>query len=184
VSDEPLPPSGVDHFAAVFEGADVGILIIEPKFGDDGRALDYRLLETNPAFARLMQLPDAKGKWATQAQPGVNPKWIEAFGNVARTGAYFKIENHAPTGEWYDIQAFRIGDGKVAILFSDITARKSAESSLAASEARLKLAIDAGSLAVWELDVGSSRLTTSPALNRLYGFADDAEPTLDEYTAR
>jgi len=58
------------------------------------------------------------------------------------------------------------------------------ESALAESEGRLRLAIDAGRMAVWELDVARKRLIGSVELNRLLGFPDDAEPSVEEIRSR
>jgi PAS domain S-box-containing protein len=52
------------------------------------------------------------------------------------------------------------------------------------SEERLRLAIDAGRMAVWEVDLGSETLVGSPELNQLFGFPVDASPTLEEFRAR
>ena len=37
---------------------------------------------------------------------------------------------------------------------------------------------------MWELDVANQHITPSPALNRLYGFPADAQPTIEEYQSR
>ncbi len=55
---------------------------------------------------------------------------------------------------------------------------------LAESEARLKLAIETGQLAVWEVDVETDTIIGSPELNRLYGLPADSTPNLDELRSR
>ena len=66
----------------------------------------------------------------------------------------------------------------------DITDQKYAEDALAESEARLRLAVEAGKLAVWEIDLDANAITPSPELNRLCGFPADAAPTIAEFRAR
>lgn len=68
--------------------------------------------------------------------------------------------------------------------FEDITEEVVREQSLQDAAARLSLALDAAQLAVWELDITEDRLSPSPALNRLYGFPEDARPTSDEFRSR
>lgn len=51
------------------------------------------------------------------------------------------------------------------------------------SSRRLALAIEAGRMAVWEADIATETITGSPALNRLMGFPEDANPTLAEMRA-
>ncbi len=66
----------------------------------------------------------------------------------------------------------------------DVTDQKTAEEQLRESEARLRLAISAGAMAVWELDVATEAVTPSRELNALYGFPPDAHPSLADFRAR
>ena len=66
----------------------------------------------------------------------------------------------------------------------DITEQYLAEQRQAESEARLRLAIDAAQMAVWEVDLTAGTVTGSVELNRLCGFPDDATPTLAEFNSR
>ncbi|MDO9714250.1 hybrid sensor histidine kinase/response regulator [Paracraurococcus lichenis] len=59
----------------------------------------------------------------------------------------------------------------------DVTERR-------AAEARLQLALEAGRMAVFELDVAKDAVVGSPELNRLFGFPPHAEPTREERRAR
>ena len=67
---------------------------------------------------------------------------------------------------------------------TDIHDQRNTVEALRESEARLQLAIDAGGLAVWEIDLATNSVTASAGLNRLYGFPEDARPTIDEYQSR
>jgi PAS domain S-box-containing protein len=49
---------------------------------------------------------------------------------------------------------------------------------------RLQLAIEASGLAIWEYDVITGLVTTSPELNRLYGFEPSATPSIEEFRSR
>jgi PAS domain S-box-containing protein len=64
----------------------------------------------------------------------------------------------------------------------DITARKRAEAERDEGAARLALAIDAGRMAVWQVDAQRG-VTPSVELNRILGFPDDAQPTMAEIDA-
>ncbi|GGG28338.1 hypothetical protein GCM10010964_15310 [Caldovatus sediminis] len=92
--------------------------------------------------------------------------WIESHGRV--------IERDPASG----------APRRLVGISQDITERKTAEAALAASEARLRLAVDAGRMAVWEADLVSGSVAGSAELNRLLGFPEDATPTLADMRAR
>lgn len=66
----------------------------------------------------------------------------------------------------------------------DVTAEVEAKERLEYQEARLRLAIEASGMAVWEIDLATEAVTHSPELNRLCGFPTDARPTLAEFRSR
>ena len=66
----------------------------------------------------------------------------------------------------------------------DITEEVEAAEALAGSEARLRLAIEAAGMAVWEFDGDTGKLTTSPELNRLFGFPEDSDHDIDTFRER
>jgi PAS domain S-box-containing protein len=65
----------------------------------------------------------------------------------------------------------------------DITETKRAQDALAAGEASLRLALNAGQLAVWNFDVATNRLQGSPELYRVLGYPAGVTPSLDELRA-
>ncbi|PVE23826.1 hypothetical protein DC522_13715 [Microvirga sp. KLBC 81] len=78
-------------------------------------------------------------------------------------------------------------DGSVAgfyVLASDLTDVKESQAALTASEARLRLAIDAGRMAIWEAHTATNTITSSPELNRLLGFPPDTSPSPEEIRSR
>ncbi|HYD11453.1 MAG TPA: PAS domain S-box protein [Allosphingosinicella sp.] len=66
----------------------------------------------------------------------------------------------------------------------DITERKRLEESERATARRLGLAISAGKMAVWELDLRNDELVPSAELYRLLGFPEGANPSTEELRAR
>ncbi len=77
--------------------------------------------------------------------------------------------------------------GRVAGIFAqgfDVTDHIKSQAAFRESEARLRLALDAGRMAVWESDTRTNSVTTSAELNRLLGFPDEASPTVEEIRSR
>jgi PAS domain S-box-containing protein len=63
----------------------------------------------------------------------------------------------------------------------DITSEVRTRAELEDGQARLRLALSAGDLAIWELDVATNRVTASKELNRLYRFPDESVPRLEDF---
>ncbi|HEX6913381.1 MAG TPA: GAF domain-containing protein, partial [Longimicrobium sp.] len=123
--------AGDEKYRTLFASIDDGFCVVEVLLDGDGRPVDYRFVEANPAFGIQTGLADAVGHTALEMVPGLEPFWIQTYGVVALTGEPARFENHAPSmGRWFDVNAFRVGapsQHRVAILFKDITGRKQAE---------------------------------------------------------
>lgn len=116
------------------------------------RALDPSIKETNPYEHRVVR-------------PDGSVLWVRAHG-----AAIFRVR------EGREVAVRYVGT------IVDITEERRAQDALRQSEARLRLAIDAGRMAVWAVDA-AGRLQFSPELNRLLGLPDDAKPSLEELQA-
>ncbi|HVB89069.1 MAG TPA: PAS domain S-box protein [Beijerinckiaceae bacterium] len=68
-------------------------------------------------------------------------------------------------------------------VIQDVTDYKLADLARSDSEARLRLALDAGRMAVWEFDMAEHRLGGSPELNVLLGFPRESTPSLADIRA-
>lgn len=131
-----------NRYRTLFEAIDAGFCIIEMKFDAQGKAIDYRFLETNPAFERQTGLVDAVGKWMRDLAPTHEQHWFDIYGEVVLSRRPTRFENNAEAlHRWYDVQAMAVGEPsehRVAILFNDISARRTAELALQALTASLR----------------------------------------------
>jgi len=134
------------RYRTLFDTLIEGFCIIEMIFDDDGKPLDYRFLEVNPAFEKQTGLQNAEGKLMRDLAPNHEVHWFEIYGKIALTGGSVHFENEAKAlGRYYDVCAYRVGGSesrKVAILFNDITERKRAALALAESQAMYHSLVD------------------------------------------
>ncbi len=125
------------RYRALFDAVDSGFCVVEMRFDAEDRAVDYRFVEVNPAFAAQTGLHDAVGRWMTELAPAHERHWFETCGEVARTGRPVRFESGAVAmGRWFDVHALRVGEPeqhRVAILFNDITDRRRLENHLEAT---------------------------------------------------
>ncbi len=126
---------------------------------------DYQYIE--PMLASALD-PDIRGRQSyryrvTRADTG-EQRWLLAYGEatfIERDGATQAVSY---TGT-----------------LQDVTDQVANENALTEEKARLQLALEAGHLAVWELNVGTEEVTPSAELNELYRFPRDARPSLDDF---
>ncbi|KQQ34787.1 histidine kinase [Methylobacterium sp. Leaf125] len=125
------------RYRALFDAVDSGFCIVEMRFDAEGRAIYYRFVETNPAFAAQTGLHDAAGRWIGELVPGLERSWFDTCGEVALTGRPARFESGAVAmGRWFDVHALRVGEPeqhRIALLFNDITDRRRAETRLQAT---------------------------------------------------
>ena len=129
------------RYRTLFESIDVGFCIIQLMFDDADQAIDYRILEANPAFVRQTGA-NVVGKWVSEFAPDLERHWFTAYGRVALTGEPVHFENKADVfGRWFDVRALRVGEPgahRVAIFFNDISERKRMEVELQVLNATLE----------------------------------------------
>ncbi len=123
-----------ERYRTLFEQMDEGFCVAEMIYDANGKPVDYRFVEVNPAFEKHTGLHDALGRTIREMVPDHDEYWFQIYGKVAQTGEAIRFENPAlAMHRYYDVFAFRIGGAdrrNVGILFTDITARKRSETQL------------------------------------------------------
>ena len=175
------------RYRTLFNSIDAGFCIFEMKYDEQGRPIDYRFIETNPAFERHTGLVDAVGKWMRDLAPSLEQHWFDIYGEVATSQRPIRFENNAEAlHRWYEVHAMPIGDPserRVAALFNDVSARRSAETALQslAQTLREEVAIrtkDRNQL--WELSsdmmlrcrLDGTIIAVNPAWQQLLGWSE------------
>ncbi|SFD45455.1 ATP-binding protein [Devosia psychrophila] len=125
-----------ERYRVLFEASNTGFCVAEvddqATDGAGGTRIDYRVIEANSAFYEQTGFPQAiLNQWLRTAAPGLEEHWYQTYGEVARTGVAARFEQGSDAlGRWFDVSAFRVEDAEVAILFTDISARKAVERQL------------------------------------------------------
>ncbi|HEV7606703.1 MAG TPA: ATP-binding protein [Steroidobacteraceae bacterium] len=131
------------RYRILFETLIEGFCTIQMVFDAAGNPIDYRFLEINPAFEKQTGLHNAQGKLMRDLAPNHEKHWFDIYGKVALSGEPLRFENEAKAlGRHYEVCAYRVGgpeSRKVAILFNDITERKTAQAKLQRQLERMNL---------------------------------------------
>jgi PAS domain S-box-containing protein len=92
---------------------------------------------------------------------------------IRSSGDEYLLPDGTPRCERWEVMPWRLDDGSVGgitLFTEDITDRRAVEISLAASEERLRLAIEAAGMAVWDWDMRTGKDTWNAQSYRMIGY--------------
>ena len=142
-------------YRLLFEHMTAAFALHELIVDEQGRPVDYRFLEVNPAFERLTGASAAAvvGKTVKEVMPQTEQYWIDVYGKVALTGEPIAYQNYAQElGKYYDAFAFCPEPGQFAVVFTDVTERRQAEVRLAEQDAAYRRMVELAQEGIQLLD--------------------------------
>lgn len=129
-------------------------------------------------MVRAATHPEDFPRTSTQARLAIDPE--------IRSSEPYEYRVVRPDGEIRWVVAYgkaqfdTVGETQQAVRYvgtlQDITERRARDREHLEVASRLKLALDASRMAVWEVDLATETLTGSRDLNRLFGLPDDSRP--------
>ena len=145
ISERKLAETGLREsearFRSLFENMTEGVALHEMLYDDQGRAVDYRIVSTNPAFEKHTGLKpeQIQGQLASIAYGTGAAPFLENYAHVAQTGQAYTFETFFPPMQRH----FRISvtspkQGQFVTVFEDVTERRQAEEALQRLNAELE----------------------------------------------
>jgi len=123
-----------EKYRSLFDSIDEGFCIIEKVHGGAGAQLDFRYIEVNPAFEIQAGVSNVIGKTLRQVFPDLTEQWYVTFDTILETREPSRFERELSAGgPVMELYAFRVEgekQGRVAVIFKDISARKRVDSEL------------------------------------------------------
>jgi PAS domain S-box-containing protein len=121
------------RYRSLFEMLENGMAVHELVYDAQGKAVDYRFLEVNPAFERLTGLvaDNIVGHTVREVMPDIEQAWIDDYINVVTSGEPSRFVRYsAPLDRYYDVVAFKNATDQFVALFSDITEQRKSEETI------------------------------------------------------
>ena len=122
-----LEAAAAEHrYHLMFENMMGGFALHEMIYDEQGRPVDYRFLDVNPAFERLTGLSAATvvGRTVKELLPGTEQYWIDSYARVVETGVPVAYENYSRELErYFDVWAYAHDPGIFAVVMNDVTER-------------------------------------------------------------
>jgi PAS domain S-box-containing protein len=129
-----------ERYETLFRQMTVSVVVCQVIPDAEGKPFDYRFLEVNPAFERLIghRGSEILGRTIREVVPDLALSRLEIFAQVALSGMPAEIEAHdSVLGKIMHLTVYRPFAGQLAILMADITDRVRANRALRRSEERL-----------------------------------------------
>ncbi len=169
-----------EKYRSLFDSIDEGFCIVEKVHGGTNAQLDFRHIEVNPAFEIQTGVSNVVGKTMRQTFPDLTEQWFVTYDAILDTGEPSRLELELSAGgSVVELYAFRVEgetQGRVAVIFKDISVRKRVDYELKDALAAAEKANHAKS----EFLSSMSHELRSP-LNAILGFAqlmDSESPPL------
>lgn len=127
------------QYQTLFISMNEGCYLAELIYDILGLPVDYKYIEVNPAYERLIGLKREHiiGKRAGEIVPDLKPDWFETFRLVALIGKPIQFHHHSEnTNRYFEIVVFKPSKGHIAALVTDITGRKEEENLLLSAKAK------------------------------------------------
>ena len=166
--------SKIENRLKAFDNMLEGIAIHEIIYDSLNNAVDYIIIDVNPAYENITGLKKDKvlGKKASKIYKTDNVPHIDIYSKVAMTGKPEYFETYfEPMNKYFRIVVTSPEKGKFATFFEDISEYKTTEKKLKEIEKRYHLISENIGDVVWLLDINSSKFNyVSPSVYQLRGY--------------
>lgn len=140
-----------ERYSRFFENMHEIFVVQEVITDNDGKPIDLRFVDVNPAAERFLGRTrnDIVGRTRSQLSGQSDPEGVEMASRVASTGEPFHMVRYsAGFGSWFESFTYSLGSGMVATLSLNVTERKEAETTLQRMNEELERQVQERTLAL------------------------------------
>ena len=162
-----------NQFRLLFENSSMGIVLHRMVYGEDGRPVDYRIIEVNPQFSRILGIPaeEAVGRLASELYGTDSPPYLDIYAEVAQGGAPAQFDTYfKPMDRHFHINAYSPQKDTFVTVFADVTDAKQVEEELRESEERFRSIFEQAAVGICHVTAEGRFLRVNESLCRILGY--------------
>lgn len=144
-----------NRFEQLYLSMSEGVCIHKIIYNEDGTAVDYEIIDVNPAYETITGIKKEKatGSKGSELYKTSEAPFLDIYTKVAETGEPTTFEVFWPTmNKYFQINVFSPRKGEFATVFSDITERKKTENELIEEKSKLDAIMGALEYGILTLD--------------------------------
>ncbi|PZP67240.1 MAG: hypothetical protein DI590_21570 [Methylorubrum populi] len=118
------------HWRDLFERLSEGFIVGEVVRDPAGRITDWRYVDVNSAWGRLVGIASDSvvGRTIREVFPGIEDAWVDEFADVVETAEPVTFVRQVGTlARWYEGRAFPLGSERFGVIFLEVTERVQAD---------------------------------------------------------
>jgi two-component system, chemotaxis family, CheB/CheR fusion protein len=159
------------QYRMLFNSIDEGFCVLERIEGAAGKPIDFRFIEVNPAFERQAGTSGVLGKTIREMFPTEPEDWYSIHDEVLTERTPIRhehgLESKSRVLELYEFPLHDAKKNRLAIIFQDITERKSA----ASVGLKLTALVDSSDDMIASLDSDGNFTSWNSGAERMFGYA-------------
>ena len=174
---------GETHYRSLFDNMLNGFAYCRMIYEQD-RPQDFVYIAVNDAFEKQTGLKDVVGRKVSEVIPGIresDPKLLEIYGRVARTGVPERMENYVePLKMWFDISVYSPRRDHFVAVFDVITQRKQVEEEMRWRTAFFEALVHSSRDGILVVDNHNKKITQNQRMTDLWKFPPEIASNPDD----
>jgi PAS domain S-box-containing protein len=173
--------NSLSRYDKLFDYYSEGVAIHEMIFDGQDNPVDYRIIEINAAYEKILSLKrkETIGKLASELYGSTDPPYLDLYHNVVAQGNSRSFETfYAPMNMYFDITVVPLDDTSFATIFFDITHRKIIEEQLQSSEAHYRALVDNSADPIYVMQ-DNKYIAINKSWERLFGYTKEEVVSTD-----